>query len=152
MSQMKEVWTQIFRMQNQDEKSSKRNCERNIWLGLQHLVQMSLLWRIWTHCNELCETSHEKKGHYQRCFICTELSHLAKNYMNIGRLKMRRKQELKTSESRWDNNGFLNLQGLQAWATMSMSLKKWVRQPFLLDLSWCSGTMNTREASNNSSS
>ena len=47
-----------------DIESNITNCESNIWLGLQHLVQMSLLWRIWTHWNELCKTSYEEKRYY----------------------------------------------------------------------------------------
>ena len=31
-------WTQGIRMQNQDIKSYRANCESNIWLGLQYLV------------------------------------------------------------------------------------------------------------------
>ena len=69
----------------------QKNYKSYIWLGLQHLVQMSLLWRIWTHWNWLWKTSLEEKRYYQRCFICTELGRLAKNYMNTGRIEDEKK-------------------------------------------------------------
>ena len=33
-----------------------------------------------------------KRDTIKRCFICTELGHLAKNYMNIGRNEDERKE------------------------------------------------------------
>ena len=84
---MQEVWTQIFRMQNQDRKSNRTNCERYIWLGLQHLVQMSLCGEF-GHIAMNCVKHHmRKRDTTKRCFICTKLSHLAKNYMNTRRIE-----------------------------------------------------------------
>ena len=80
-------------MKNQGIESSKTNCKSYIWLGLQHLVQMSLLWIIWTHWNELCKTSYEEKDTTKRCFTCTKIGHLAKNCMNTGIIKDEKKEK-----------------------------------------------------------
>ena len=64
------------------------------------MVQTSLLWRIWTHWNELCKASFEDRDTNRRCFISTKLGHLAKNYMNTGKVEDERRKKIITSKNR----------------------------------------------------
>ena len=60
-------------------------------MGLQYLVQMSLLWRIWTHWYKLCKTSPKEEDTTVRCYTHKKLGHIAKNCMNIGRIEDEKK-------------------------------------------------------------
>ena len=74
-------------MQNKDTESRRTYCNNYIWLGLQHMVQMSLLWRIWIHWNKLHEPSHEDKRHHQKMF------HLYKTWTSCQELYDTRRVE-----------------------------------------------------------
>ena len=55
---------------------------------------MSLLWRIWTHWNELYKTSYEERNTTKKCFTCTKLGHLSKNCMNTRRIEDEKKAKV----------------------------------------------------------
>ena len=79
-------------------------CKTKIANPVEHIVK-EIFWdyNTWCRCHDYGEFGHSamncvkhhitKRDTTKRCFIFIELSHLAKNYMNIGRIEDEKKEK-----------------------------------------------------------